>query len=53
MNFGSIDTLSGSQTNSTATISMNCLGLAGQRILICPISGPAREAHPRRPHVRC
>ena len=35
MNFGSVDTLSSSQTNSTATINMNCSGIAGQRILIC------------------
>ncbi|TIN21147.1 MAG: spore coat U domain-containing protein [Mesorhizobium sp.] len=35
MNFGSVDTLSGNQTNSTATINMNCSGIVGQRILIC------------------
>ncbi|MDG4883808.1 spore coat protein U domain-containing protein [Mesorhizobium sp. WSM4884] len=39
MSFSSVDTLSGSQTNSTATISMDCLGLVGQRILICPNLG--------------
>lgn len=35
MNFGLVDTLSGSQTNTTATINMNCSGIVGQRILIC------------------
>lgn len=39
MNFGAVDTLSSSQTNSTATINMNCSGIAGQRILICPNLG--------------
>ncbi|WP_348630220.1 spore coat protein U domain-containing protein [Mesorhizobium sp. M7A.F.Ca.US.002.01.1.1] len=33
MNFGLVDTLSGSQTNTTATINMNC-------------SGICRSAHP-------
>ncbi|MCX8279191.1 spore coat protein U domain-containing protein [Phyllobacterium sp. 0TCS1.6C] len=36
MNFGAVDTLSGSQVNSTATISVNCTGLVLQRILLCP-----------------
>lgn len=36
MNFGAVDTLSGSQVNSTATINVNCSGLALQRILLCP-----------------
>ncbi|WP_371929609.1 spore coat protein U domain-containing protein [Phyllobacterium sp. 21LDTY02-6] len=35
MNFGAVDTLSGSQVNSTATISVNCTGLVLQRILLC------------------
>ncbi|RWM24952.1 spore coat protein U domain-containing protein [Mesorhizobium sp.] len=39
MDFGPVDTLLTSQTNSTATISMNCTGTAGQRILICPNLG--------------
>jgi spore coat protein U-like protein len=39
MNFGAVDTLSGSQINSTATININCSGLALQRILICPNLG--------------
>ncbi|WP_192256484.1 Csu type fimbrial protein [Mesorhizobium silamurunense] len=39
MDFGPVDTLLSSQTNSTATISMNCTGTAGQRILICPNLG--------------
>ncbi|MER8466443.1 spore coat protein U domain-containing protein [Mesorhizobium sp. M1396] len=36
LNFGSVDTLSGSQTNSTASISVDCTGIGLQRILICP-----------------
>ncbi|WP_095203192.1 Csu type fimbrial protein [Mesorhizobium carmichaelinearum] len=39
MNFGSVDTLSGSPGNSTATFSVNCSGLLLQRILICPNLG--------------
>ncbi|AEG58266.1 spore coat U domain-containing protein [Sinorhizobium meliloti] len=39
LNFGAVDTLSGSQTNSTATININCTGLTLQRILICPNLG--------------
>lgn len=40
MNFGSVDTLSGTPTNSTATMNVNCSGgLVGQRILICPNLG--------------
>lgn len=36
MNFGLVDTLSSSASNSTATLSVNCTGLTLQRILICP-----------------
>ncbi|MER9630924.1 spore coat protein U domain-containing protein [Mesorhizobium sp. M0296] len=36
MNFGSVDTLSSSQINTTATLSMDCSGgLVGQQILLC------------------
>jgi spore coat protein U-like protein len=36
MNFGQADTLSGTQTNSTATMSVSCRGLPLRRILVCP-----------------
>jgi spore coat protein U-like protein len=36
MNFGLIDTLSGTQANSTATVNMNCSGTLLLRILVCP-----------------
>lgn len=36
MNFGVVDTLSGANTDSTATVTMNCTGTAGRRIQICP-----------------
>ncbi|MFB5937268.1 spore coat protein U domain-containing protein, partial [Peribacillus frigoritolerans] len=36
MSFGAVDTLSGSRSDSTATMSVNCSGLPLQRILICP-----------------
>lgn len=41
MNFGSVDTLSGSPNNSTATLTATCSGflLLPQRILICPNLG--------------
>ena len=41
MNFGLIDTLSGTPATSTATVTMNCNGaiLLQQRILICPHLG--------------
>ena len=39
MNFGSVDTLSGSPNNSTATLTVNCTGLLLTRILICPNLG--------------
>lgn len=37
--FGLIDTLSGAQTNSTATMSVTCSGTPLARILICPNLG--------------
>jgi spore coat protein U-like protein len=39
LSFGAVDTLSGIQTNSTASISVNCSGLTLQRILLCPNLG--------------
>lgn len=39
MNFGSVDTLSGSPNNSTATLNVSCSGLLLTRILICPNLG--------------
>ena len=36
LNFGAVDTLSGAQINSTASISVNCTGTPLQRILLCP-----------------
>ncbi|APO79770.1 spore coat protein U (plasmid) [Rhizobium etli 8C-3] len=39
MNFSAVDTLSGNQVNSTATISVNCTGTPLQRILLCPNLG--------------
>jgi spore coat protein U-like protein len=39
MNFGLVDTLSGSSSNSTAALSVNCTGLTLQRILVCPNLG--------------
>ncbi|EKF41115.1 Spore coat protein U [Nitratireductor indicus C115] len=37
--FGTVDTLSGGQVNTTATLSANCTGLSLTRILICPNIG--------------
>jgi spore coat protein U-like protein len=39
MNFGAVDTLSGSRTDSTATMSVSCSGTPLARILICPSLG--------------
>lgn len=39
MSFGQVDTLSGAQTNSTASMSVNCSGTPLARILICPNLG--------------
>ncbi|MGX5844363.1 Csu type fimbrial protein [Mesorhizobium sp. ArgA1] len=39
MSFGQVDTLPGAQTNSTATMSVNCSGTPAARILICPNIG--------------
>ncbi|WP_413776898.1 spore coat protein U domain-containing protein [Mesorhizobium sp. AR07] len=39
LSFGNVDTLSGAQANSTATVSYNCTGILLQRILICPNIG--------------
>ncbi|MBZ9978058.1 spore coat protein U domain-containing protein [Mesorhizobium sp. BR-1-1-10] len=39
MSFGQVDTLSGAQTSSTATMSVNCSGTPLARILICPNLG--------------
>lgn len=39
LNFGQVDTLSGAQTTSSATMNVSCTGLPLSRILICPNIG--------------